>query len=235
LRDGIAWIIQPLRGFDRMRILIIEDDALIGRALVRAFESLGAAVDIVRNGVDGLAALQSETYSAALLDLGLPQKNGLELLRELRDSGNATPVLIVTARDDVETRIAGLDLGADDFVIKPFDFEELAARMRAVLRRHAGHASSEVRSAEITLNLASREITFGGITQVLPAREYALLRALMERPGTILSRAQLEGALYGWGDEVESNAVDVLIYYIRRKFGKDIIKNVRGIGWMVPK
>ena len=218
-----------------MRILIIEDDALIGRALVRAFEGIGAAVDIVQNGVDGLAALQNETYSAALLDLGLPQKNGLELLRELRGSGNATPVLIVTARDDVETRIAGLDLGADDFVIKPFDFEELAARMRAVLRRHAGHASSEIRSAEITLNLASREISHGGITQVLPPREYALLRALMERPGIILSRAQLEGALYGWGDEVESNAVDVLIYYIRRKFGKDIIRNVRGVGWMVAK
>jgi DNA-binding response OmpR family regulator len=218
-----------------MRILIIEDDTLIGRALVREFERLGAAVDIVRNGTDGLAALQSETYSAALLDLGLPQKSGLELLKELREGGNATPVLIVTARDDVETRIAGLDLGADDFVIKPFDFEELAARMRAVLRRHAGHASSEIRSAGITLNLASREIAFGGVTQVLPAREFALLRALMERPGAILSRAQLEDALYGWGDEVESNAVDVLIYYIRRKFGKDIIKNVRGVGWMVPK
>jgi DNA-binding response OmpR family regulator len=218
-----------------MRILIIEDDALIGRALVRAFENLGAAVDIVRNGVDGLVALQSAKYSAALLDLGLPQKDGLDLLQELRASGNTTPVLIVTARDDVETRIAGLDLGADDFVIKPFDFEELAARMRAVLRRHAGHASSEIRSSEISLNLASREVTCGGITQVLPAREYALLRALMERPGAILSRAQLEDALYGWGDEVESNAVDVLIYYIRRKFGKDIIKNVRGVGWMVPK
>ncbi len=196
-----------------MRILIIEDDALIGRALVREFERLGAAVDIVRNGADGLAALQSETYSAALLDLGLPQKSGLELLKELRESGNTTPILIVTARDDVETRIAGLDLGADDCVIKPFEFEELAA----------------------TLNLASREITFGGVTQILPAREFALLRALMERPGAILSRAQLEDALYGWGDEVESNAVDVLIYYIRRKFGKDIIKNVRGVGWMVPK
>lgn len=218
-----------------MRILIIEDDALIGRALVRGFASLGAAVDIVGNGADGLIALQSEKYSAVLLDLGLPQKSGLELLQELRASGNATPVLIVTARDDVETRIAGLDLGADDFVIKPFDFEELAARMRAVLRRHAGHASSEIRSAEITLNLASREIEFGGVIQVLPAREYALLRALMERPGTILSRSQLEDALYGWGDEVESNAVDVLIHYIRRKFGKDIIKNVRGVGWMVAK
>ena len=218
-----------------MRILIIDDDALIGRALVREFQGLGAAVDLVRNGIDGLLALRSETYSAALLDLGLPQKSGLELLKELRESGNATPVLIVTARDDVETRIAGLDLGADDFVIKPFDFEELAARLRAVLRRHAGHASSEIRSAEITLNLASREVECAGVKQVLPAREYALLRALMEHPGAILSRAQLEGALYGWGDEVESNAVEVLIYYIRRKFGKDVIKNVRGVGWMVPK
>jgi DNA-binding response OmpR family regulator len=170
-----------------------------------------------------------------LLDLGLPEKSGLQLLKELRASNNATPVLIVTARDDVETRVAGLDLGADDFVVKPFDFEELAARMRAVLRRHAGHISSEISSADVTLNLATREIRYGGTTQVLPAREYALLRALMERPGAILSRTQLEDALYGWGDEVESNAVDVLIYYIRRKFGKGIIKNVRGVGWMVPK
>jgi DNA-binding response OmpR family regulator len=218
-----------------MRILVIEDDALIGRALVRGFQGLGAAVDVVRNGADGLIALRSETYSAALLDLGLPQKSGLDLLKELREGGNTTPVLIVTARDDIETRIAGLDLGADDFVIKPFDFEEIAARLRAVLRRHAGHASSEIRSAEIILNLASREIMFGGVTHILPAREYALLRALMERPGAILSRGQLEDALYGWGDEVDSNAVDVLIYYIRRKFGKDIIKNVRGVGWMVAK
>ena len=219
----------------RMRILIIEDDVLIARALVRGLEGIGAAVDVVRNGVDGLIALRNESYSVALLDLGLPQKSGLELLKELRGGGNATPVLIVTARDDIETRITGLDLGADDFVIKPFDLDELAARMRAVLRRHAGHASSDIRSAAIKLNLTSREIEFGDHTEVLPAREYALLRALMERPGVILSRAQLEAALYGWGDEVESNAVDVLIYYIRRKFGKEIIKNVRGVGWMVTK
>jgi DNA-binding response OmpR family regulator len=218
-----------------MRILIIEDDALIGRALVRAFENLGAAVNVVRTGVDGLLALRNETYSAALLDLGLPQKSGLELLKQLRESGNTTPVLIITARDDVETRILGLDLGADDFVIKPFDFEELAARVRAVLRRHTGHASSEIRVGKINLDLVSREISYGAVTQILPPREYALLRALMERPGAILSRAQLEEALYGWGDEVESNAVDVLIYYIRRKFGKDIIQNVRGVGWMVLK
>jgi DNA-binding response OmpR family regulator len=218
-----------------MRILIIEDDALIGRALVRAFENLGAAVNVVRTGVDGLLALRNETYSAALLDLGLPQKSGLELLKQLRESGNTTPVLIITARDDVETRILGLDLGADDFVIKPFDFEELAARVRAVLRRHTGHASSEIRVGKINLDLVSREISYGAVTQILPPREYALLRALMERPGAILSRAQLEDALYSWGDEVESNAVDVLIYYIRRKFGKDIIQNVRGVGWMVPK
>src|SRR5258708_30338368 len=165
-----------------MRILIIEDDALIGRALVREFERLGAAVDIVRNGADGLAALQSETYSAALLDLGLPQKSGLELLKEVRESGNTTPILIVTARDDVETRIAGLDLGADDCVIKPFEFEELAARMRAVLRRHAGHASSEIRSAEITLTLASREITFCGVTQIIPATQFPFFQPLLERP-----------------------------------------------------
>jgi DNA-binding response OmpR family regulator len=135
----------------------------------------------------------------------------------------------------VETRVAGLDLGADDYVIKPFDFAELAARIRAVMRRHAGHTTSQVRSSEIELDLASHEVSYRGIRAVLPAREFALLRALIERPGAILSRSQLEEALYGWGDEVESNAVDVLIHYIRRRFDKEIIRNVRGAGWMVAR
>ncbi|MBB3018050.1 DNA-binding response OmpR family regulator [Microvirga lupini] len=218
-----------------MRVLLVEDDPLIGRSLARAFEGSGAAIDWTRSGGDALSALRANRYSAVLLDLGLPDKAGLDVLKEMRRSKDETPVLIVTARDDVDIRVAGLDLGADDFIVKPFDFDELSARIRAVVRRHAGHPTSQIRSSEIVLDLAAHEASYKGITQLLPAREFALLQALLERPGAILSRKQLEDALYGWGDEVESNAVDVLIHYIRRKFGNDIIRNVRGVGWMVVK
>jgi DNA-binding response OmpR family regulator len=218
-----------------MRVLLVEDDPLIGRSLTRAFEGSGAAIDWTRSGDDALTALSANRYAAILLDLGLPDKAGFDVLKEMRRSKDATPVLIVTARDDIETRVAGLDLGADDFIVKPFDFDELAARIRAVIRRHAGHHTSQIESSEITLDLAAHEATYKGVTQLLPAREFALLQALLERPGAILSRKQLEDALYGWGEEVESNAVDVLIHYIRRKFDNDIIRNVRGVGWMVVK
>lgn len=218
-----------------MRVLLVEDDILIGRSLMRAFEDLSVTINWARNGEDALAALEAEPYSAVLLDLGLPEKTGLEVLREIRRRGDKTPTLIITAQDDVKTRIEGLDIGADDFIVKPFDFDELAARVRAVIRRHAGHAASRISSSQIELDLASHEVTYAQTVHVLPAREFALLQALMEHPGAILSRSQLEDALYGWGGEVESNAVEVLIYYIRRKFGKDIIRNVRGIGWMVVR
>jgi len=218
-----------------MRVLLVEDDALIGRSLVRAFQDTGAAVDWARNGPDALLALRAGRYSAVLLDLGLPGRSGLDVLKEMRHRRDTTPVLIITARDDVETRVAGLDGGADDFIIKPFDFDELGARLRAVVRRHAGHATSQIRSAEIVLDLASHEASYRGKTEVLPQREFALMHALMERPGAILSRSQLEEAIYGWGEEIESNAIDVLIHYLRRRFDKEVIRNVRGSGWMVPK
>ncbi|WP_414474139.1 response regulator transcription factor [Microvirga sp. M2] len=218
-----------------MRILLVEDDPLIGRSLTRAFEGTGIAVDWARTGEDALVALSATPYSVVLLDLGLPDKAGLDVLKDMRRRKDTTPVLIITAHDDIETRVAGLDLGADDFVVKPFDFDELAARIRAVVRRHAGHATSRIQSSEIVLDLAGRQATYKGVSQLLPAREFALMQALLERPGAILSRKQLEDALYGWGEEVESNAVDVLIYYIRRKFDNDIIRNVRGVGWMVAK
>ncbi len=218
-----------------MRALLVEDDPLIGRSLTRAFEGTGIAIDGTRTGGDALEALCTTPYSIVLLDLGLPDKEGLEVLKDMRRRKDATPVLIVTARDDVETRVAGLDLGADDFVVKPFDVDELAARIRAVVRRHAGHATSQIRSSEIVLDLAAHQVTYKGATQRLPAREFALLQALLEHPGAILSRKQLEDSLYGWGEEVESNAVDVLIHYIRRKFDNDIIRNIRGVGWMVLK
>jgi DNA-binding response OmpR family regulator len=218
-----------------MRVLLVEDDPLIGRGLTRAFEGTGIAIDWVRTGNDALTALSATPYSIVLLDLGLPDRTGLEVLKDMRRRKDATPVLIVTAHDEIETRVTGLDLGADDFVVKPFDFDELAARIRAVIRRHAGHATSQIQSSEIVLDLAAHQVTYRGATQLLPAREFALLQALLERPGVILSRKRLEDTLYGWDEEVESNAVDVLIHYIRRKFDNDIIRNVRGVGWMVAK
>ncbi|WP_243371371.1 response regulator transcription factor [Microvirga solisilvae] len=218
-----------------MRVLLVEDDPLIGRSLVQAFDGTGMAVDWARTGDDALEALGANPYSIVLLDLGLPDKAGLDVLKDMRRRKDATPVLIITAHDDIETRIAGLDGGADDFVVKPFDVDELAARIRAVIRRHAGHAASVIETSEIVLDLACHEATYKGMTQLLPAREFALMQALVQRPGAILSRSQLEDALYGWGEEVESNAVDVLIHYIRRKFDNDIIRNVRGVGWMVVK
>jgi DNA-binding response OmpR family regulator len=218
-----------------MRVLLVEDDTMIGRGVTQAFEDIGVAVDWARSGEDALVAIKAGKYSAMLLDLGLPDKAGLEVLKSMRRQRDPTPVLIVTARDDVDTRIAGLDGGADDFILKPFDFDELAARIRAVVRRHAGHAMSQIQSSEIVLDLATREAAYRGTTQALSAREFALLQALMEHPGAVLSRAQLEDALYGWGEEIESNAVEVLIYYVRRKFDKDIIRNVRGLGWKVAK
>ena len=218
-----------------MRVLLVEDDLLIGRSLIRAFEGTGNTVDWARAGGDALEALSTTLYSILLLDLGLPDKAGLDVLKDMRRRKDTTPVLIITAHDDIETRVAGLDIGADDFMVKPFDFDELAARIRAVVRRHDGHPASLIQSSEIMLDLAGHQATYKGVTQLLPARDFALMQALLARPGAILSRKQLEDSLYGWGEEVESNAVDVLIHYIRRKVDNDIIRNVRGVGWMVAK
>jgi DNA-binding response OmpR family regulator len=218
-----------------MRVLLIEDDQMIGKSLVRAFADNGVSVDWARGGEEGMTALDGTSYALVLLDLGLPKCSGLDILRAMRRGLSTAPVLIVTARDDVETRVAGLDLGADDYVVKPFDFDELSARMHAVLRRHAGHATSNIETTQIVLDLANRGASYRGVTHVLPAREFALLYAFVERPGTILSRAQLEDRLYGWGEEVASNAIEVLIHYVRRKFGKDIIRNVRSLGWAVDE
>ncbi len=217
-----------------MRVLLVEDDMMVGRSLDRALTDSGMAVDWVRSGADCIAAVHDSTYGVLLLDLGLPDGTGLDILRRLREEKKDVPVVIITARDDIATRIAGLDSGADDYVVKPFDFDELSARIRAVVRRHEGHSSSTIVAGPVELDIARHAATFDGQTSVLPHKEFALLRALAEHPGTILSRRQLEDHLYDWGNEVESNAVDVLIHYIRRKFGKDIIRNVRGVGWMIP-
>ncbi len=218
-----------------MRILLIEDDLLIGAALLRALKDASYSVDWVRTGEAGRAAARDGSYTTMLLDLGLVDMNGLDVLRALRAANDTTPVIIITARDDVDTRVQGLDLGADDYLVKPFESKELLARIRAVVRRKSGFASATMGTSRVSLDINARSLTFDGRSDELSAREYALVLALLERPGAILSRQQLEERLYGWGEEVESNAVDALIYSVRRKFGHELIRNVRGLGWTLCK
>lgn len=218
-----------------MHILLIEDDPMIGLSLARALKDIGMPGDWVRDGVAGELAIESGEYSLVLLDLGLPRKSGFDVLKAMRSRGDRTPLLIITARDEIDDRVAGLDLGADDYLIKPFGLKELLARIRAIMRRNDGLAAPTVGNGEITLNLATHETTYRGKNLLLPAREFALLHALVDRPGTILSRAQIEQRLYARNEEVGSNAVDVLIHYLRKKFDNEIIRNVRGVGWMVVK
>jgi DNA-binding response OmpR family regulator len=216
-----------------MRILLIEDDPMLGKALVRGLVHHGMSVDWAHDGAEGSAALVQDEHALVLLDLGLPKQSGIDVLKAARAAGLAVPVLIITARDEVDDRVAGLDLGADDYIVKPFELRELLARIRAVRRRHNGQTQSLVSSDEITLDLATHRATYRGMDHVLSAREFALLQVLMQRPGAIFSRSQIEQQIYGWGEEVESNAVDVLMHGIRKRFDRDIIRNVRGAGWMV--
>ena len=216
-----------------MRTLLVEDDEMIGRSLAQALEGAGWSVDWVRDGALGDSALADGDYTCVLLDLGLPKQDGTVLLRRARERGDRTPVVVLTARDSLADRVHGLDLGADDYLLKPFELSELLARMRAVVRRRDGSAHSVIGSGALQLDLTTREVLIGGVREPLTAREFALLHALLERPGAILSRDQLERRIYGWGEEVTSNAVDVLIYGMRRKLGPEAIRNVRGLGWRV--
>lgn len=216
-----------------MRVLLVEDDEMIGRSLREALGSNGWSVDWVKDGELAQSALADGDYACMLLDLGLPKRDGIEVLRKARAVGDATPVLVLTARDGIEDRIGGLDLGADDYLVKPYELRELLARMRAVIRRRDGAAHSVVGTTEVQLDITTREVLVQGERSQLSAREFALLHALLERPGAILSREQLENRIYGWGEEVSSNAVDVLIHGMRRKLGADTIRNVRGLGWRI--
>ncbi len=218
-----------------MRVLLVEDDAMIGESVRTSLRHDGYAVDWVRNGQLADTALMNEHFDIVLLDLGLPGKDGLQVLRTLRARKKNTPVIVITARDDVEDRIKGLDAGADDYMVKPFDLDELSARIRSGLRRSAGHAEPEMEVMGVRLNPATRAVSHNGQPVQLSAREYAIVEALMLRPGLILSRAQLEERMYGWGDEVGSNTVEVYIHAIRRKLGADFIQNVRGVGYFIPK
>ena len=218
-----------------MRILLVEDDQMIGDALCVALRDAAYAVDWVKDGETALRVLDNHEHDAVLLDLGLPRRDGLEVLKKLRTNGTSLPVIIITARDGIEDRVKGLDLGADDYLTKPFDIDELLARLRATLRRQGGQATPLLSNGIISLDPATREASKGGVVCLLSAREFSLLQALLIRPGTILTRAQLEESIYGWNEEVESNAVDFLIHGIRKKLGIDAIKNVRGAGWMVAR
>jgi DNA-binding response OmpR family regulator len=214
-----------------MRLLLAEDDAMIGEAVRVGLRRHGFAVDWVRDGAAAAIALASEPYDACVLDIGLPRRDGLAVLRGLRERGGTLPVLLLTARDAVTDRVAGLDAGADDYVIKPFELDELVARLRAVMRRHAGRANTMLACGEVTLDTATREVRRAGEPVPLSPREFALLHALLEHPGRILSRSQLEQKLYGWGEEVESNVIEVHLHALRRKLGADFIRNVRGVGY----
>ena len=213
-----------------MRLLLVEDDRMIGDSLRESLRAEGYAVDWVRDAEAAVAATGTERFDLLLLDLGLPRAGGLEMLRTLRGRGDATPVIVLTARDGPGDRVAGLDAGADDYLVKPFDLDELLARIRALLRRHAGRAAPLLRHGGMTLDPATRQVTLHGRPVLLSAREYAVLELLLQRPGAVLSRAQIEDRLYGWGEEIESNAVSVYVHQLRKKLGADTIGSMRGVG-----
>ncbi|WP_084675792.1 response regulator [Caballeronia insecticola] len=218
-----------------MRVLLVEDDLTVGQSLFKALKAVGYCVDWVRDAKAGGLAIDAAYYAVVLLDLGLLCGGGLDLLRASRESGNKVPVLTFTSCDDPETRVRSLDVGADDCVLKPFDVREVLARIRAVLRRQAGYATSRIGDESMSLDLDCRTLCRAGVAFTLSAREFALMHALLERPGAILTRAQLEERIYGWGREVESNALDVLIHSMRKRFGRSVIHNVRGLGWTATR
>ncbi len=218
-----------------MRVLLVEDDRMIAEGLQTALRQDGYAVDGVTDGRSAAEALRTSRFDLVLLDLGLPHRDGIEVLRELRGRGDSTPVIIVTARDDVQNRVAGLDAGADDYIIKPFDLDEVGARMRSVLRRAAGRGDPRIEHRGISLDAVTHMVARDGVPVVLSAHEFSVLEALLQRPGAVLSRAQLEDRLYGWSGQVESNAVEVYIHGLRRKLGSDAIRTLRGVGYFIPK
>lgn len=216
-----------------MRLLLVEDDAMLGDSLWRALAQNGYTVDWLRDGESAERALDTQRFDLLLLDLGLPKRQGLDVLRQLRARGDATPVIVITARDALSERVAGLDGGADDYLVKPFALAELEARIRAVTRRHAGHHNPLLQCGALSLDPASHEVRYRGATVALSAREYQILHALLRRPGAIISRASFEERLYGWGEEVDSNAVEVHIHRLRQKLEPALIRTVRGLGYQL--
>ena len=218
-----------------MRLLLVEDDSLLGGGVCDGLRREENSVDWVKNGESALSALGETHYDCMILDLGLPKISGLEVLREMRDSKNDTPVLILTAQDDISDRVIGLDAGADDYLVKPFEFSELCARLRALTRRLRGKSSEAIQYKNISINTAAHTVKFEKHAVDLSRREFTLLVELIVSQGRVLSRHQLEQKLYSWGDEVESNTIEVYIHHLRKKFGADLIKTVRGIGYIIAK
>lgn len=218
-----------------MRLLLIEDDVALGEGIHQALSREGYTVDWLKDGASALHSLLSESFDLAILDLGLPKLDGLEVLRRLRKSGSGLPVLILTARDATEDRIAGLDAGADDYLIKPFDLSELKARLRALLRRSAGRARALIEHAGITLDPGTQQVTYHDQAVFLTPKEYQLLHELLSPPGRVMTRDQLMQLLYGWNEEAESNTLEVHIHHLRKKFSSDLIRTVRGIGYLVEE
>lgn len=216
-----------------MRILVVEDDALLGDAIQAGLKQAGFAVDWVKDGAQADQALSTESYDAAVLDIGLPRLSGLDVLRRLRQRKSTTPVLLLTARDTVDDRIQGLDSGADDYLVKPFDMGELAARLRALIRRASGNTTPALHAGEVTLDPSAHSVTCRGQAVDLSATEFSLLHALLLSTGKVLSRTQLEEKLYAWGEEVESNAIEVHIHHLRRKLYPELIETIRGVGYLV--
>ena len=218
-----------------MRVLLVEDDEMIAQGLQTALRQAAFAVDWMRDGKSAGTALQTANFDLVLLDLGLPHRDGIDVLRDLRKRGNATPVIILTARDEIQHRIAGLDAGADDYIVKPFDLDEVTARMRSVLRRAAGRGDPGIQHGDLRLDPITRRVEREGVPVPLSGHEYAVLEALLQRPGAVLSRTQLEDRLYGWDEQIGSNAVEVYVHGLRRKLGSDAIRTLRGVGYFVPK
>src|SRR4051812_37789426 len=218
-----------------MRLLLVEDDPMIGESIEEGLRAEHYALDWVRDGHSAQLAVDATPYDLLLLDLGLPRVDGLAFLRAYRARGGEVPVLIMTARDGTAARVEGLDAGADDYLVKPFDLDELMARIRALLRRRAGRVQPLLVHGDLCVNLATRVVELAGAPVSLSAREFSLLRALLDAPGTVLSKAQLEEKIYGWNEEVESNTIDVYIHHLRKKLGADFIKNVRGVGYKIAK
>ncbi|HEY1147977.1 MAG TPA: response regulator transcription factor [Pseudoduganella sp.] len=216
-----------------MRLLLVEDDPMIGDSIEGGLLAENYAVDWVRDGAGAELALSTQAYDLVLLDLGLPRKQGMDVLRGLRSRGLDVPVLIVTARDSTADRVQGLDAGADDYLVKPFDLDELLARIRALLRRRVSRTTSIIRHGRVVLDLASHEASIDGAAVTLSAREFAVLRALLDEPGTVVAKSVLEEKLYGWNAEVESNTIDVYVHHLRKKFGQAFIQTVRGVGYKV--
>jgi two-component system, OmpR family, response regulator QseB len=218
-----------------MRVLLVEDDEMIAQGLQTALRQAAFAVDWMRDGKSAGIALQTASFDLVLLDLGLPHRDGIDVLRDLRKRGNATPVIILTARDEIQHRIAGLDAGADDYIVKPFDLDEVTARMRSVLRRAAGRGDPGIQHGDLRLDPITRRVEREGVPVPLSGHEYAVLEALLQRPGAVLSRTQIEDRLYGWDEQIGSNAVEVYVHGLRRKLGSDAIRTLRGVGYFVPK